>query len=245
LSPLGFRRAVARYLPRSLHPLVRRGAGIATSLWARSRIGWGVDPLSRSWGADRGLPVHRYYIDSFLDNRRTDIRGRCLEFQDSHYTRRFGDDRVTRSDVLHKDSGNPEATIVADLMLDNSLTADSFDCVVCTHVLHVIPDPGRAVSELFRILRPGGVLLLAVPGISMCDQSCGELWRFTPGGIRTLLANQFGEMVEVRSYGNSLTAACELRGVVAEELLGSELDFVDDAYPVEVCARAVKQVTVA
>lgn len=37
----------------------------------------------------------------------------------------------------------------------------AFDTVVCTFSLCGIPDPGRAVGEMARVLRPGGLLLLA------------------------------------------------------------------------------------
>jgi ubiquinone/menaquinone biosynthesis C-methylase UbiE len=39
--------------------------------------------------------------------------------------------------------------------------AASFDTVVCTYGLCAIPDDSRAVSEMNRVLRPGGLLLLA------------------------------------------------------------------------------------
>jgi len=37
---------------------------------------------------------------------------------------------------------------------------ESFDCVVCTLALCTIPDDRRAVEEAWRVLRPGGQLLL-------------------------------------------------------------------------------------
>jgi ubiquinone/menaquinone biosynthesis C-methylase UbiE len=37
----------------------------------------------------------------------------------------------------------------------------SFDTVVCTFSLCAVPDDGRAVAEMYRVLRPGGLLLLA------------------------------------------------------------------------------------
>ena len=74
-----------------------------------------VTPISREFGFDRGLPVDRYYIENFLTHHADDIRGRVLEIGDNSYTRRFGGDHVTKSDVLHVVEGNPQATIVGDL----------------------------------------------------------------------------------------------------------------------------------
>jgi glycosyltransferase involved in cell wall biosynthesis len=206
----------------------------------RLQIDIGIDPLSNWWGTDRGLAVHRYYIEQFLSEFTSDIRGHCLEFQDPLYVPRFGGTAVRKLDILHIDGTNPLASLVADLTKPNDLPSDTFDCIVCSHVLHVILDLDRAVSELHRILKPGGVLIAAVPHISMYGEEYGEIWRFTPGGLRLLLTRAFGQGVLVRGYGNSLTAAGEIRGVTAREFLQSELDCHDSRFPVEVCARAVK-----
>ncbi len=51
------------------------------------RINWGelrrLTPISDVWGLDRGRPLDRYYIESFLERHRGDIRGRVLEVKDS------------------------------------------------------------------------------------------------------------------------------------------------------------------
>ena len=39
----------------------------------------------------------------------------------------------------------------------------SFDAVICTEVLEHVPEPIRAVRELARLLRPGGVMMLTAP----------------------------------------------------------------------------------
>src|SRR3954471_21782846 len=57
-------------------------------------------PLSRHFGFDRGTPVDRYYIESFLAENAGAIRGRTLEIGDDEYTHRFGGTRAQQRDVL-------------------------------------------------------------------------------------------------------------------------------------------------
>ena len=81
---------------------------------------WGglrrLEPVSREFGYDRGLPIDRYYIERFLETHRLDVTGRTLEIGDDEYTRRYGGGRATRRDVLHVHARNPAATIVGDLI---------------------------------------------------------------------------------------------------------------------------------
>ena len=37
--------------------------------------------------------------------------------------------------------------------------ADSFDIVLIANALHIMPEPGKALSEIHRVLRPGGTLI--------------------------------------------------------------------------------------
>ena len=84
-------------------------------------------------------------------------------------------------------------------------------------------------------------LLIAVPGTAMIDPAWTEYRRWTALGIRTLLEQFFSPSdVHVEAYGNSLTAAAEMRGLAADEIAPRELRVRDDLFQVEVCARAVK-----
>jgi len=55
-------------------------------------------------------------------------------------------------------------------ILDIPAPDGSFDAIVCTEVLEHVPEPIRAVHELARLLRPGGVVLLTAPLLSIPHQ---------------------------------------------------------------------------
>jgi SAM-dependent methyltransferase len=210
---------------------------------SRLRLAFGVTPLNTPWVRRRGhLQIHRYYLEAFLGEFAADIHGHCLEFQDGYYTTRFGGKQVTKLDILHKEAGNPRATMVADLTQPHAIPENLFECIICTHVLHVIRDVDRFVRELKRLLAPGGVLLLAVPHISPIYPRAHELWRFTPEGLAVVLEQVFPvDQITIRSYGNSLAAIGDLRGLVAHEFTQRELQYADESFAVEVCARARKE----
>lgn len=209
---------------------------------ARFRLAIGIKPLSDLWGSDRGQPILRYYAEQFLREFQQDIQGHCVEFMDNRYTSRFGGKRVQKIDILHLDGSNPYATLIGDLTQPNNFPSDAFDCILCTYVLHTIFRPDIAMQELYRMLKPGGVLLVIVPHVSMCDPQWHELWRFTDEGLQQLLATSFGdEHVTIRAYGNALTAAGNIRGLAAHEFTRAELDVNDPRFASLVCARAVKQ----
>ena len=126
--------------------------------------GIGLQPITDDWGFSRGHPVDRHYIESFLMRHAGDIRGAVLEVGDRGYTQRFGAGRVTTSDILDVDADNAAATYVADLRDATSVPSDTFDCFILTQVLVLIRETPEALREVFRILKPGGVALITVPG---------------------------------------------------------------------------------
>lgn len=202
-----------------------------------------VKPHSEIFGYDRGTEIARFYIDKFIDENKNIIHGNCLEFQEPTYLLKFSDPSKIKINVIHQDDSNPMANFVADLTLPNTVPSNYFDCIICTHVLHVVFEKSKFISELERILKPGGYLIIAVPGISMCDYAWNELWRFTELGVKLLLEQTFPkELVNVKGYGNSLVAAGEIRGLASEEFSLKELNYTDGRFSVEVCAIAQKKI---
>ena len=66
------------------------------------------------------------------------------------------------------------------------LAGGQFDVVICTQMLEYVPDPGAVIAEIYRVLKPGGCLLLSAPAVFPCDSEF-DLWRFLPGSLRNLV----------------------------------------------------------
>lgn len=244
--PAGLRRAVRVY-GRPVWPpvgLVRFGA--------LRRL----TPVSRTFG-ERGVAIDRYYIERFLEEQAGredyvagDIRGTVLEVGDDFYARRFGRwgdaaSAVERVDVLSADEAASGVTIVGDLAAPEDLPEDEYDCIICTQVLLLVYDLHAAVRSLHRMLKPGGVALVSVPGLSpLCrpDVSLrGDHWRFTTLSIRRLFEEAFPPAsVRVESHGNVLSCVAFLHRLGAEELRPAELDLHDPDYELVITVRAVK-----
>jgi glycosyltransferase involved in cell wall biosynthesis len=203
-----------------------------------------VTPFSKEFGYDRGGPVDRYYIESFLEKNASAIRGRVLEIGDNEYTLRFGRSAVTKSDILHIDPSNTRATIIGDLSDAPQIADNTYDCIVLTQTLHLIYNFNGALQTCYRVLKPGGVLLMTVPGITHIDQ--GEwknnwLWAFTGASIRRMLGEVFPAPAEVATFGNVLIASAFLYGMGVNEVEQKQLDYNDPHYQVIITAKATKQ----
>ncbi len=150
---------------------------------------------------------------------------------------------ITALDVLHADASNPVATIVGDLATGAAIPEDRFDCVICTQTLHVIYEVEAAIATLQRMLKPGGVALVTIPGIT---QTCrpdrdlwGDYWRFTTLSARRLFETAFApEDVRVEAYGNVLASIAFLEGLAAAELRREELEPRDPDYEMLITVRA-------
>lgn len=194
-----------------------------------------LTPISPIFGMDRGMPIDRYYIEAFLEENSDLIRGRCMELGDPFYIRKFGAPDA-QADVLHVVEGNPDATIVADLTDCPHIPDDSFDCIIFTQALQMIYDMEAAMGNLYRILKPGGVVLMTTHGTSKIARRLGrddwgEYWRLTAQGVEALTQKVAPEAeLSIKSYGNVFSCAMFLYGLAAEDLEKQELDHQDEDF---------------
>jgi SAM-dependent methyltransferase len=64
---------------------------------------------------------------------------------------------------------------------------DTFEAILCTEVLEHLPEPQRAIDEMWRVLRPGGTLLLTTRFLFPIHDAPHDYFRFTKYGLRHLL----------------------------------------------------------
>jgi hypothetical protein len=204
-----------------------------------------AEPYERKYGMRLGRPVDRIYIEGFLENHRGDIAGDVLEILDSVYTRRFGGARVQRADVLDASPDATCATVRGNLETGEGLPREAYDCFICTQTLSLIYDLRSAATHAHALLRPGGVFLVTVPGISQQadpdHEEFPDYWRFTKRSLQQLLADAFGDgNVEVEAHGTVVATASFIYGVPADRVAAELLAPHDPDFEMVLCGRAVR-----
>lgn len=139
----------------------------------------------------------------------------------------------------------PQARIVEASVTALPSADASFDAVVSADVLYHLDDDAAAVREFFRVLRPGGAVVINVPAHpwlwSYHDIAVAGRRRYTRGGLRRLLEGA-GLVVERLTHWNTLP----LPLIVARRKLlpaprgGSDVQLFPA--PVEACLRGAMKV---
>src|SRR5262249_39677760 len=93
------------------------------------------------------------------------------------------------------DLADPRAELRLDVMR-LPFAGDAFDAILWRHVLEHVGDDRAAMRELYRVLRPGGLALLAVPPIRT-ERTCEDPGVSDPAERR----RRFGHPDHVRRYG--------------------------------------------
>lgn len=202
-------------------------------------------PLSPVFGLERGTAIDRYYIEKFLLRNAHFIKGRLLEVGDSYYSKKFARENVESFDVLHAVPDNKATNIIGDLTDTTTLPENSFDCFICTQTFNFIFDVQKAIVGAHHLLKPGGLLLATVTGISQISRYdmdlWGDYWRFTTASVQKLFEPVFGTGIEIESHGNVLAATAFLQGLALEDLPDRELlDETDPDYQLLITILARK-----
>jgi SAM-dependent methyltransferase len=104
--------------------------------------------------------------------------------------------RMKNLDYLTADLFSPIVDVKADI-LDLPFENESFDVVFCNHVLEHIEDDRKAMSELYRVMKPGGWGIIQVPMKNSLEKTYEDFSIKEPKERQ----KYFGQYDHVRWYG--------------------------------------------
>ena len=149
------------------------------------------EPIPHSpWRLFRGESVADYAIRDVLIRHGEFVTGTVLDLGcgSRPYENCFNG-RVKRwVGADYPASGHPPAArveVFADAMV-LPFSDQSFDTVLCTQVLEHVPEPLDVLRESFRVLRPGGHLVLTAPQYNGLHGEPQDFYRYTKYGLEHL-----------------------------------------------------------
>lgn len=84
---------------------------------------------------------------------------------------------------------------------------DSIDTVACLEVIEHVQHPASLVSEIARVLRPGGRVWISVPFLYPVHDAPHDFRRYTEYGLRQLFADSGLEIGRINACGHSIRNA--------------------------------------
>ena len=140
----------------------------------------------------------------------------------------LGYDRRYQRELVRQ-LGLPRAPQVRCLQMDAAAMAfgdESFDAVMSFSVFEHLPDPGRVLREVCRVLRPGGVAYISIH-LYTCDNGCHDprLYGASRAGLPLWahLRPAYAGLVRPNAYLNKLRLA-EWAAVFEEHMPGTQFE---------------------
>lgn len=131
--------------------------------------------------------------------------------------------KLPRLDYTTTDLNSPLADVEADIC-DLPFEDNTYDVILCNHVLEHIPDDLKAMQELYRVLKPGGMAIVQIP------QDLSREKTFEDDSItdRKARAKIFGQYDHVRVYGRDYFDKLRAVGFTV-----NEVDYTNQLTPEE------------
>lgn len=189
------------------HPVIKEKQIIGSGL-RKSRC-------YRCNSSDRERLVYAYLeneINFFEANKNAKILHISPERHLSDYIRKKEFKEYTGGDLF------TEGYYYRDFVKNMDITSipydnDNFDLIICNHVLEHIPDDKKAMKELYRVLKPGGIAVLQVP-ISLVLEHTFEDKSINTSKLRS---EYFGQYDHVRIYGQDYAGRLSKSGFIVEK----------------------------
>jgi len=160
----------------------------------------------------------------------------CLK----NYLKKFSNITYTSGDKFEKgykgfyyDNDTLQLDLTSLAFSDNS-----FDIIICNHVLEHIVNEKQALNEIYRVLKPGGWAILQVPVASELAQTIEN--NADSDELRALL---YGQRDHVRLYGLDYLSRLEKHGFIVNEW--SPSNYFDQNFLNRYAINALEKVFIA
>lgn len=112
----------------------------------------------------------------------------CAGWEPNYYQHLFPGKQYIKQDI--QDYDPPRIDIICDICDMKQIPNESIGLVLNLESIEHIAYPQKALDEIYRVLRPKGLLILTTVMHFKIHRAPKDYWRFTPDGIELLL-NRF------------------------------------------------------
>ena len=123
------------------------------------------------------VPFYETYVSFISDNF-------CVDWENS----------------IHK---NEFIDMVADLNMPIDIEDNCFDTIILSDVLEHIKEPKLLWSEMARILKEGGTLIMNVPFFYWLHEEPHDYYRYTKHSLTAMAKESGFEIIEIKSLGGA------------------------------------------
>lgn len=111
-------------------------------------------------------------------------------------------------DIIQSDKNRVDVICLAT---DLKFSDNNFDSILCTQVLEHVYDHQTMVKEIYRVLKPGGHIMLTVPFAWEKHEEPYDFFRFTPHALTELFKQAGLEIDYIKPNGGKWAAIYQLR----------------------------------
>lgn len=188
------------------------------------------DPTCPRCRTSRRHRFYWYYLNEYsdlFDGRNKRVLHLAPEYYlKSIFQQRLGD--------AYLPTGYNDPRVKHMLDLNNANEADeSFDVIICNHVLEHVPDDLKAMREIRRMLKPDGWALITVPQLAS-DKTFEDPAHKSPKERKQF----YGQWDHLRAYGSDFAERLRSQGFAVESIYPQDL--LSETKVRDLCLRADK-----
>jgi SAM-dependent methyltransferase len=157
--------------------------------------------------------IHYYFLIRDIRNAINDYaKGALLDLGcgNKPYESLYQPKTVTQTgcDVIQSDKNRVDVICpVTDLKFPD----EQFDTILCTQVLEHVFEHDKMMSEIYRVLKPGGQIILTVPFVWELHEEPFDFFRYTKHALKELFEHSGFEIDYVKPNGGKWAAIYQLR----------------------------------